>query len=120
MARQVLVVDDDPLYVNLIRDLFSKQSISVVSAGNGAKALEILEANPVDLIISDVEMPVMDGLAFHSEVKKNDRFKKIPFAFLTGTTDPTVLKPLQERSDARLLYKSNLVTDLLNLAMGLK
>ena len=120
MAKQVLVVGDDPLCVNLIRDVFSKHSIEVVSAGNGAKALEILEANPVELIISDVEMPVMDGFAFHSEVKKSNRFKKIPFAFLTGTTDPTVLKAIQKRSDACLLCKSDLVTDLWDLAAGLK
>lgn len=120
MGKQVLIVDDDPLYVNLIRDIFSNQSIRVVSASNGARALELMEANTVDLIISDIEMPVMDGLTFHSRVKESNRFKKIPFAFLTGTSDPKILKSIHDRPNARLLFKSNLVNDLLNLVAELK
>jgi two-component system chemotaxis response regulator CheY len=120
MGKKVLVVEDDPSYVNLIKDVFSNQSIRVVSASNGAKALELLEANPVDLIISDIEMPVMDGLTFHSRVRESNRFRKIPFAFLTGTTDPIVIKSIHDRPNTRLLFKSNLVNDLLNLVAELK
>ncbi len=65
-------------------------------------------------------MPVMDGLTFHSQLRKSDRFKNTPFVFLTGITDPKVLKSVHERSDAHLLYKSNFVDDLLNLVEELK
>jgi len=115
MPRQILVVDNDELYVMLVREVFTMKGHSVLSASNGAEALKILESNPVDLIISDVEMPVMDGLEFHSRVRQDTRFQSTPFAFLSGTTRLELLRELRKKKDVVLVNKAEMVDRLLSL-----
>jgi CheY-like chemotaxis protein len=115
MPRQILVVDNDELYVMLVREVFTMKGHSVLSASNGAEGLKILESNPVDLIVSDVEMPVMDGLEFHSKVRQDPRFQSTPFAFLSGTTRLEVLRELRKKKDVVLVNKAEIVDQLLSL-----
>lgn len=88
MAR-FLIVDDDEQNLNLLQELLEAHGHKVVSAVNGAEALEIAQSDPPDIIISDILMPVMDGFALCHRWKANDKLKKIPFVFYTATyTDP--------------------------------
>jgi DNA-binding response OmpR family regulator len=83
-AATILVVDDNRLVRELIRDVFTEAGYGVVSAPGGAEALERLEDGPVDLIITDVAMPDMDGWAFCEAVKEDPRFREIPLVFLAS------------------------------------
>ena len=65
----ILVVDDEPLLQKLVSEWFEGVAGQVLLAGDGAQALQVLEGNQVDLIISDVRMPVMDGITLLKEVK---------------------------------------------------
>ena len=114
MHQSILVVDDDPLYVDLVREVLATRNIPVISGSNGKAALAVLEKEPVRLIISDVDMPGMDGLAFHEHILADERLKNIPFVFLTGSTDSRVAGYVREKN-IRLINKSNLVFDLLSL-----
>jgi CheY-like chemotaxis protein len=116
MLKRILIVDDNPLYVDLVKEVFSHTNAAVVSANDGHSALSILASGVVDLIISDVDMPGMDGLAFHSQLSSNSIFSKIPFVFLTGSTDGKVLEYINKEPNVRLISKSNLLTDLRALA----
>lgn len=80
----ILLVDDNRLVRELIRDSFVEAGLSVVTAAGGAEALERLEEFQPDLIISDVAMPEMDGWAFCEAVKGNPRLAAIPFVFLAS------------------------------------
>lgn len=56
---------------------------SVIEAGNGAEALGLLDCNVVDLILSDINMPVMDGLEFVRQVQTVDKLRSIPVVMIT-------------------------------------
>ena len=61
MGRCVLVVDDHPPMVTLLRDALEQEGYLVLSAQNGAEGLRVAAAHQPDLVILDVEMPVMNG-----------------------------------------------------------
>ena len=83
--RKILIVDDDKGILNLLDTLLSKSGYEVVSAGNGVEALEKLRKNSIDLIISDILMPEMDGFQFCRECKMDDSLKRIPIIFFSSS-----------------------------------
>ncbi len=83
-AATILVVDDNRLVRELVRDAFAEAGYTVVAAAGGAEALERLEDVRPDLIITDVAMPEMDGWAFCEAVKGDSRFADIPLIFLAS------------------------------------
>jgi signal transduction histidine kinase/DNA-binding response OmpR family regulator len=86
---KILLVDDVQESLEILREIFETMGYTVLTARNGLEGLEVLKKERVDLIISDVLMPKMDGFQFCREVKKHKNFKKIPFIFYTANyTDP--------------------------------
>ncbi|RWU10833.1 hybrid sensor histidine kinase/response regulator transcription factor [Pedobacter chitinilyticus] len=83
---KLLVVDDNLEIVNYLQDYFS-ETYDVNVAYDGKKALEMLEHQQFDLIISDVMMPEIDGLNFCKRVKQNINTSHIPFILLTAKTE---------------------------------
>jgi PAS domain S-box-containing protein len=85
----ILVVDDDDMYRRMIGKFLSKKSCQVVTAVNGAEALNAARSNSPDLILSDILMPVMDGFTLCREWHQDAELCKIPFVFFSATyTDP--------------------------------
>lgn len=81
---KILVVDDSKDNLFLFEAILVRAGHEVLTAGNGVEALARLKDNHCDLIISDVLMPVMDGLQFCREVKGNPTLREIPFVFVTA------------------------------------
>jgi HD-like signal output (HDOD) protein/CheY-like chemotaxis protein len=78
----VLFVDDEPGILKSLRRLFMDEEWQILLAGSGAAGLEILAKQKVDLVVSDVRMPEMDGIEFLSRVK--ERYPEITRIFLSG------------------------------------
>lgn len=82
---KALVVDDNTENISLLETLLKAHGYEVATAADGLEALEQLKQEPVDLIISDILMPKMDGYQLCREVKCNEALQDIPFVFYTAT-----------------------------------
>lgn len=84
MGARVLVVDDDPWILRMVTATLQKRNYVVDTAREGRQALQRASANPPDVIISDVMMPVMDGWTFVEQLRRDPRLSRIPVIFLTA------------------------------------
>ncbi len=103
MAR-ILIVEDDAHTVAVLSLWLGQHGHDVVETGNGADALEVLSEEPVDLIISDVNMPRMDGVEL-ARVVRSQRSLKVPFLILTSRCDQSRLAKQMEAYDVVLYPK---------------
>jgi len=84
-AKKVLIVDDNSANLYLLKSILEEEGLEVIAAENGKEALERAHADPPDLIVSDILMPVMDGYNLCRQWKSDDTLKHIPFVFYTAT-----------------------------------
>lgn len=82
--KRLLLIDDDPNLILLVKDYLEFRGYEVVTAENGREALEILESDIPDMIICDVMMPEMDGYTFVEQVRDKERTSWIPVLFLSA------------------------------------
>jgi signal transduction histidine kinase len=115
--QTILVVDDLSENLELLSRILQREGYKVLSAVNGEDALAQLTAsNHIDLIISDILMPIMDGYEFCRQVQQNDRFCSIPFIFYTATYTDEKDKEFGLKLGAnRFLIKPQKTQDLLNI-----
>ncbi len=83
MSKKILIVDDSEMIRNYHAYALKSAGFEVISAVNGADAMEILYQNPIDLIITDINMPVMDGYTFIENVRKEEEYKDIPIIIIS-------------------------------------
>jgi PAS domain S-box-containing protein len=81
----ILIVDDQPINLRLLRAELGAEGHNVFEASNGEEGLAVLDHERIDVIISDILMPVMDGYRFCYEVRRNERHRGIPFIVYTST-----------------------------------
>lgn len=87
--KNILIVDDSES-IRLVVSLGLKEAgYNVVAGVNGEDGLRLLNENKVDLIISDLNMPIMDGLTFLKEVRKHEKYKFLPLLILTTESQET-------------------------------
>lgn len=97
----VLVVEDDLSLLDFFGQNLMQESYRVLKAVNGAEALEILKDNEIDLILSDVMMPEIDGLEMCRRIKNNPDYSHIPIVLLTAkTTSEAEIAGIQHGADA--------------------
>lgn len=84
MSKNILIVDDSKTVRNLVAFIMKKEGFKVTSAENGLDGLEKLYSlEQVDLIISDINMPRMDGYTFIKTLREQDAYKDIPIIVLS-------------------------------------
>jgi CheY-like chemotaxis protein len=82
--NRVLIVEDNPVNLELLREMLQLSDYEIVEARDGQEALaRIAEAEP-DLVLLDVNMPFLDGFAVIQRIRTNPRFSRLPVMAVTG------------------------------------
>ncbi len=87
MAKKILIVDDSPSVLAVLKDMLEDLGYEVTAAGNGKQACQLLETIRYDLIITDLTMPVMDGIVFAQTAKQMPNCKFVPIVMLSSEDD---------------------------------
>jgi two-component system, chemotaxis family, chemotaxis protein CheY len=87
MSQTVLTVDDSRTMRQMLQVALGDAGFRVVQAEDGVDGLEVLEDEFPDVIITDINMPRMDGFGFIEGVRADDRFRGIPILVLTTESD---------------------------------
>ena len=87
MAKTVLSVDDSASIRQMVKLTLSGAGYEVVQAGDGAEGLAKAQSTVVDLVVTDLNMPVMNGLGLIRELRKLPNYKGVPIIFLTTESD---------------------------------
>jgi DNA-binding response OmpR family regulator len=83
MQKRILVIDDDPTLIKVVQPFLESQGFKVSIALNGQKGMDLIKEEPPDLIILDIQMPIMNGYTFVLELGKILDIKRIPIIVLT-------------------------------------
>lgn len=113
MKGNLLLIDDEEELSESMKELFMDEAQEIFIANNGQEALEILERNDIDCVVSDIKMPVMDGLKFMKLAR--ERGHSQPIIFFTGHGTEQLKKEVREMGAADLLMKPNFL--MLELAI---
>ena len=84
MNKVILIVEDDPKCLKLFRDLLEVQGFTILEATNGKQGVEIVKGKKPNLILMDIQMPVMDGTEAIKILKADPNTKEIPTVALTA------------------------------------
>ncbi len=80
----IITVDDSSTMRRIIKNTLQKIGfVSILEAGNGIEALEVMAKNKVDMIVTDWNMPEMDGLTFVKTVRQKEQYKDTPILMIT-------------------------------------
>ena len=88
MSMKILTVDDSRTMRDMLRLALSSAGFNVVQAVDGLDGLDVLERENPELVITDINMPKMDGFGFIEGARKIGRFRVVPILVLTTESDP--------------------------------
>jgi CheY-like chemotaxis protein len=115
MARKVLVVDDDPIMHRVLKHYLEERGYETLTAGTGGQAIEVASNELPDLILLDVGMPDMSGLAALRQLKEQEATRLIPVIVITAHADRTTQLESKISGAAAFLTKPFRLAELLDV-----
>lgn len=101
----ILLVDDEPHYLMLLGDFLRNQGWTVETAENGEEALGKVKLRPFDIVISDIYMPILNGIDLQQNMKRLPGFETTPFIFVSAYADSSTLATLELSDNVKYLSK---------------
>ncbi len=117
---KILVVEDDTLFRTAICDLLKKKGHNVFEASDGKAAIEVMNQQPLDVVISDIQMPGMNGIELLQWSLKN---KPLPFIIMTGFSSLLETQSAYDLGAKEFIskpFKNTELITLINRALGLQ
>lgn len=105
MKGNLLLVDDEPALSENMKELLEEEAHEIYTATNGRDALEIIQNYKIDCVISDIRMPIMDGIKFLKNTR--ERGYEMPFIFYSGHGSDQLKRELTAMGALDLLTKPN-------------
>ncbi len=102
MAK-ILVVDDAVMTHRLMQIMLGRINHTAIVVNNGQEALAYLQKSPVDLMITDIMMPEMDGLTLLTELRANDQYKDLPVIVMTASGHEKMPRMAAEKGANKVL-----------------
>ena len=118
VRMKILVVEDEPELLEFFCYALRSLGHDVVSGTNGLEGMKCLTLNKIDVILSDIDMPGMSGLAFHQKVRALPDYDRIPWIFLTAYKSLTKYDPAMSPKFDMILEKPFPLRKLLKLFSG--
>ena len=115
----ILLVDDNEDYLDVVRQMLELNGYTVHAALDGVQGCEALASNDIDLIISDIRMPRLDGLKLHAFARATEKYRGTKFIFITGFGDLYSDKIALQRDHDYLIDKRTSLAKLLELIESL-
>jgi two-component system, chemotaxis family, chemotaxis protein CheY len=113
---KVLVVDDDEATINLLSTFLRRNGYRVLSAGNPVRGLEMLQtADDIKLVITDLMMPHVDGIAFAKQIHALERYQDLPVIMMTAYGSDAITEESMRQGVAMTLRKPLELSKLLDL-----
>lgn len=105
MAKKILIVDDSPSVLAILEDMLAALGYEVATAIDGQQACQLLDVCRYDLIITDLTMPVMDGIEFVKKAKQMPNCKFVPIVMLSSEEDETKIAAAKQVGISTFLRK---------------
>lgn len=121
MGKVILIVEDDEKNLKLFRDIPRFHEYSILEAVNGSQAIDLAKEHKPDLILMDMQLPVMDGFEATRRIKSDESLKKIPVLALTALAMPGDMKRMMAAGcDGYISKPINLTEFLLTIEKYIK
>lgn len=104
---KILLIEDEPGQALAISSALSSAGYEIASAGDGKEGLEKAKDEAPDLILLDIVLPKMDGVAVLKELKKNPQTKEIPVIILTNLATGETMRETMEAGSSDYLVKTD-------------
>ena len=116
----VLVIDDVPVFRDVVQHALVAAGHVVLTATNGAEGLKRLETDKVDLVLLDLAMPEMDGVSFLRRLRADKRFEGLPVLVVTALSESSQVREARQMGALGPLLKSRFsLRDLLKSVSGI-
>jgi len=115
MRMHILLVDDNEDYLDVAREILECHGYTVHTALDGVEGCEVLASTDIDLIVSDIRMPRLDGLKLHAFARATEKYRQTKFIFITGFGDLYADKIALNPGEDYLIDKRTSMEDILGL-----
>jgi CheY-like chemotaxis protein len=89
-AGPIIIVDDEPVILELIRDILHDEGFTVITASTGATALQLIKQRPVALVLTDLMMPNLTGLELARRLRSDPETAAVPLILMSAAMPPGV------------------------------
>jgi DNA-binding response OmpR family regulator len=112
-SKRILIVDDSQDLTNVIADFLSMHGYLVHTARDGLDALDLMNKQPIQVVVSDIHMPRMDGFTLMGEIRM--KYPKVPIVLITGFSVSEAQKLAFERGANAFIAKPFKLKELKNV-----
>jgi PAS domain S-box-containing protein len=111
---RILIVDDESELREVLREILSFHCTEVITADTAEEGLKVLRQGGIDLVLSDIKMPMMDGFEFLKLIRREQPISRVKFLFVTGGVEmSTEEQKIVDRDSDGVFYKPIKIPDLL-------